>query len=215
VRCGAGVCFFFPPLDLRLAVQEEVPESSGGKEQHCFPLWQISTSMHLSTSLKTVPIALWAEGIVFGFFSWSILCYVIMCLVVLLPDQSDETSLRHLSRYCEVFCRSLHNTDTGYVRELCIAEVCSLKATRNLAVLGLLVDTTLHHYSFCFHLRDCHSSMFCDELILFPLCLDRGHSRATITALIGDGVVHELSVLKMLFHHLTLLAPEQTPPYAR
>jgi len=106
-------------------MQEEVPEPSEGKEQHCFLLWQISTSMHLYTSLNTDPIVLWAEGIVFSFFSWAMLCYVILCLVVLFPDQSDETSLRYPSRYCEVFCRSLQNNVTGTWREHFIAEVCS------------------------------------------------------------------------------------------
>jgi hypothetical protein len=123
VRFVVGLCV--SSLDLCLAVQEEVPEPCGGKEQHCFLLWQISISVHLSTSLKTVPIFLWAEGIVFGFFLWAMLCYVILFLVVLLPDQSDETSLRHPSRYCEVFCRSLQNTVTRTVREHCIAEVFS------------------------------------------------------------------------------------------
>lgn len=88
-------------------------------------------------------------------------------------------------------------------------------AGTNLAVFRLLVDTSLHHYSFCCHLPDCHSSMFCDELIHFPLCLDRGHSRATTMAPIGDGAFPALPALKMLFQHLTLLAPEQTSPYAR
>ena len=46
----------------------------------------------------------------------------------------------------------------------------------------------------------------------FPLCLDRVYSRATTTAPIGDGAV---PALKILYHHLTLLAPEQASPYAR
>jgi len=57
--------------------------------------------------------------------------------------------------------------------------------------------------------------MFCYELIHFPHCLDRGYSRATTTAPIGDGAVPALPALKMIFHHLTLLAPEQTSTYAR
>jgi hypothetical protein len=120
VRCVAGLCV--SSLDLCLAVHEEAPEPSGGKEQHCFLLWQISTSMHLSASLKAVPIVLWAEDIIFGLFSWATLCYAILCVVVLLPDQSDETSLRHPSRYCEEICRSLQHTVTGTVRERCIIE---------------------------------------------------------------------------------------------
>jgi hypothetical protein len=80
--------------------------------------------MHLFASLKTVPIVLWAEGIVFGFFSWAMLCYFILCVVALLLDQNDETSLRHPSRYCEEVCCSVQHTVTGTVRER-FAEVCS------------------------------------------------------------------------------------------
>jgi len=108
-------------------MHQEAPVPSGGTEQHCFLLWQISTRLHLSASLKTVPIVLWAEGIVFGFFLWVMLCYFILCLVTLLPDQSDETSLRHPSRYCEEVCRSVQHTVTGTVRER-FAEVCSTAA---------------------------------------------------------------------------------------
>ena len=56
-------------------------------------------------------------------------CFVILCLVVLLPDQSDETSLRHPARHCEEICRSLQHTVTGTVREHCFTEVCSTAAS--------------------------------------------------------------------------------------
>jgi hypothetical protein len=123
MHCVAGLCV--SSLNLCLAVHEEAPEPPGGKEQYCFLLWQISTSMHLSTSLKTVSIVLWAKDIVFSFFPWAMLRYFILCLVVLLLDQSDETSLRHPSRYCEEICHFLQNTVTGTVGEHCFAEVCS------------------------------------------------------------------------------------------
>jgi hypothetical protein len=82
-------------------------------------------------------------------------------------------------------------------------------AGTNLAVFHLLVDPHAASLQFCRHLPDCHSSMFSDELIHCPLCLDRGHSRATTTAPIGDGAD---PALKILYHHLTLLAPEQASP---
>jgi hypothetical protein len=80
-QCGpclfvAGLCV--SSLDLRFAVHEEAPEPSGGEQQHCFLLWQISTSMYLSASLETVPVVVWAEGIFFGFFSRALLCYPVL-----------------------------------------------------------------------------------------------------------------------------------------
>jgi hypothetical protein len=115
-------------LDLCHAMHEETPDPSGRKEQRCFLSWQISTNMHLSASAKIVPIVLWAEGIFFGFFSWAMLCYV-LCLVVVLPDQSDETNLRPPARYCEEICRPLQHTVAGTVREHCFAEDCSTAAS--------------------------------------------------------------------------------------
>ena len=158
--------------------------------------------MHLSSSQKAVLMVLRTGGIVFRFFSWAMLCNVILCLVVLLTDQSDETNLRYPSRYCEEICRCLQHTVAGTVRENFFAKFFLLRqqarnsVDTNLAVFHLLVDPTLHNSSFCCHLPDCHSSIFSYELIHFPFCLNRGHSRATTTAPNGDGNV---PALKMLF----------------
>jgi hypothetical protein len=165
--------------------------------------------MHLSASLKTVPIVLWAEGIVFGFFSWAMLCYFILCLVTLLPDQSDETSLRHPSQYREEVCRSVRHTVTGTVKE-CFAEVCSTAAGEESTFSW--TPRCVITVSAAIYLPNCHSSLFSDELIHFSLCLDRVHLLAATMAPISDGAV---LTLKILYHYLTLLAPEQASPYAR
>ena len=69
MRFVAGLCV--SSLDLCFALPEEAAGLFGGEQQHCFLLWQISTTMYLSASLETVPILLWGQGIVFGFFSWA------------------------------------------------------------------------------------------------------------------------------------------------
>jgi len=172
------------------------------------------TSMQLSASQKADPMLLRSKSIVLSFFCLGNVAWSHSIFFNFVLDQKNETSFCLLSWCCEASCCIGPHTIPAIMMKhflLKFVLLCLQWETQQAQTLRLFPDCTVPYFNPSCHFPDLCIILFWWTHRLYPLFL-------LVEAVYGQPLcgwsLMSVSVVKVVYHCLTLLVPMQSSPCA-